>query len=61
MLVSAGGALRMAMAALSRASNLITDHSLTNMNRGLVACYELDLAKRTVNMSLFNNITGTTM
>jgi hypothetical protein len=76
MLVGPGGAgkstaLRMAMAALSGAVNIIPDNILTRDYEGLsdkvaqvviksrlVVCFELDLIKRDMNMSVFKNITG---
>lgn len=76
MLVGPGGAgkstaLRMAMAALSGAANLIADNILTKNYDGLndkvaqvviksrlVTCFELDLVHHDMNMSVFKNITG---
>lgn len=76
LLVGPGGAgkstaLRMAMAALSGAANLIADNILTKtydslndqvagivVRSRLVTCFELDLINRDVNMSVFKNITG---
>lgn len=76
MLVGPGGAgkstaLRMAMAALSGASNLIADNILVRnyeslndkvaqvvIKSRLVTCFELDLVNNDINMSVFKNITG---
>lgn len=64
-------ALRMATAAMQGVTNLIPDNILTRNFNGLedkiaqtvvksrlVTCYELDLDKHEVNMSMFKNITG---
>lgn len=64
-------AIRMATNALYGCTNLIPDNILTRDHEGLsdkiasivvksrmVTCYELDLDNRSVNMSLFKNITG---
>ncbi|EQL04062.1 hypothetical protein G6O67_002843 [Ophiocordyceps sinensis] len=64
-------ALRAATAALSGATKLIPDNILTRDFNGLedkvaqvvvksrlVTCYELDLDNRTINMSMFKNVTG---
>lgn len=64
-------ALRMATAAMKGVTNLIPDNILTRNFNGLedkiaqtvvksrlVTCYELDLDKHEINMSMFKNITG---